>query len=124
MRALLAVALLLPAVARAELSETERNVIVGGLGVAVGTYSVMSTVFMVDQLLKQGWSEPKHIVPSAFLAGVSLVSSVAAVVVYGRARDEIGIVGSGMAALSSAAMCFLVTLAIHGYAIHHPNAAW
>lgn len=124
MRALLAVVLLVPAVARADLTETESKVIVGGLAVAAGTYSVVSTVFMMDELLKQGWAEPKHIVPSAFLAGTSLVASVAGLVTWGRAGDEVGIVGGGLAAMSSAVMCFFATLAIHGYVINHPNTSW
>ena len=124
MRTLLAVALLVPSLAHAELSNTETAGIGIGLGAVVATYAAVSTVFMLDQLLKEGWAEPKYSVPAAFLAAGSLVGSVAGVVIWGRAGDEIGIVGGAMAAMGSAVMCFFVALAMHGYSIHHPNITW
>ncbi len=123
MRLVLIVALLLPLAAQAELDETERAVVVAGLGGAVATYAAVNTIFMLDQLLKQGWSEPKHTVPAGFLAGASLVASVAGLAWWVQNRDEIGIVGGAMAAMSSAAMCLLVTLAIHGWSIRQPQSA-
>lgn len=120
MRLVLVVALLLPLAARAELNETERTVLAASVGGAVATYAAVNTIFMLDQLLKQGWSEPKHTVPAGFLAGASLVASAAGLAWWAQNRDEIGIVGGAMAAMSSAVMCFFVTLAIHGWSIRQP----
>src|SRR4051812_4631956 len=123
MRALL-LAALIPAFATAgELTETERNVIVGSVGGAVAVYGAVSTVLMMNDLLERGYGEPSHIVPAGFLALASFAGSTALLVNWARNRDEVGVVGGALMTASSLVMCFFVALSAHGWAIRQPAAA-
>ncbi|MBK7861713.1 MAG: hypothetical protein IPJ65_24475 [Archangiaceae bacterium] len=122
MRAAL-IAVLVPSLAFAgELSETERYVLVGTVGGAAVTYSTVQTVFMLDDLMKRGYSEPSRIVPAGFLAAASFAASTALLVNWGLKRDELGVVGGATMTLSSLVMCFLVGLSAHGWFIRQPEA--
>lgn len=118
MHRLVVVMVLVPALASAEISdEMKAKVGLITVGTVAGAYASMQTVFMLDDLLKLGYSDPTRTVPAAFLAGVSLIASTAVVITYANRRDEVGIVGGALAAMSSAVVSMFVMLAIHGWVI-------
>lgn len=122
MRKALVLAVLLPAAAQAaEMSDLERNLLVGAVaGVAV-TYATINTGLMFHDLVEKGWSAPSRTVPTAFLGGVGLLASVGGIVVGAREGNGPLAMGAAAGAVASAALCFFVALAIHNHSIYAPK---
>jgi hypothetical protein len=116
MRLVLAVALVSATAAHA--SDDDEHLVAGAvLGGAVATYGVVQTGFMIDELLRKGYSEPSHTVPAGFLAGVGVLASGAWAFTAWRAQDGISLTGAAVATMSSAFMMMLVAISTHGWAI-------